>query len=304
MPEDYRSSELIRYLLRELPEDQVEAIEQRYFTNEDSFDELRRVEAELIDSYAAGELESDQKKKFEQLYLSMPEGKSRIQFAEALRLKASKLPKPATSFSGFKKWTVVQTLAAVLALFAIAGAWMIWELVHLRSENQSAQKKIQQLQKQSDDLQKQSASKIQELTKELDSARMGEDVQPPEPIEGAKPQPRFLAVLMLPGVARGSSGMQTISLDGGINFVRFDLKLDRDPFPAYRVSLQTADGEELWNLGMLKAINTGSGKTVKFDLPISRLDQRDYVLLLQGRSGAKFENVSAYPFRVKKTSAF
>jgi hypothetical protein len=298
MPEDYSSSELIRYLLRELPEDQVEEIEQRYFTNEDSFDELRRVEAELIDSYVAGELESDQKKKFEQLYLSMPEGRSRIQFAEALRVKASELPKPATSF---KKWSAVQLLAAVLAIFAIAGAWMIWELIHLRGENQSAQKKLQQLQKQSDDLQKQSAAKIRELTKELDSARMGEDVQPPEPIHGARPpQPAFLAVLMMPGVARGSSGMQTISLERGINFVRFDLKLDRDPFPAYRVSLQTADGEELWNLGMLKPISSASGKTVKFDLPTGRLDQRDYVLLLQGRSGAKFENVSAYPFRVKK----
>jgi len=302
MPEDYTSSELIRYLLRELPEDQVEEIEQRYFTNEDSFDELRRVEAELIDSYVAGELESDQKKKFEQLYLSMPEGKNRVQFAQALHAKASELPEPAISFSGFKKWSAVQVLAAVLALFAIAGAWMIWELVHLRSENQSAQKRIQQLKEQSDDLQKQSAVKIQELTKELDSARMGEDIQPPEPIHGAKPpQPTFLAVLMTPGLARGSSGMQTISLDRGINFVRFDLKLDRDPFPAYRVSLQTADGEELWNLGMLKAMAAGSGKTVKFDLPVSRLDQRDYVLLLQGKAaGSKFENVSAYPFRVKK----
>jgi cell division protein FtsL len=302
MPEDYSSSELIRYLLRELPEDQVEEIEQRYFTNEDWFDELRRVEAELIDSYVAGELDSDQKKKFEQLYLSMPEGKSRVRFAEALRVKASELPKPATSFSGFKKWSTVQLLAAVLAVFAIAGAWMIWELIHLRSENQSSQKKIQQLQQQSDDLQKQSAAKIQELTKELDSARMDEDVHPPEPIHGAKPpQPTFLAVLMTPGLARGSSRMQTIPVERGINFVRFELKLDRDPFAAYRVSLQTADGDELWNLGMLKPLTTASGKTVKFDLPASRLDQRDYVLLLQGRTaGSKFENVSAYPFRVKK----
>jgi hypothetical protein len=302
MPEDYSSSELIQYLLRELPEDQVEEIEQRYFTNEDSFEELRRIEAELIDSYVAGDLESAQKKKFEQLYLSLPESRNRVQFAEALLLKASELPKTATSFSVFKKWNTVQILAAVLAIFAIAGVWMIWELVHLRSENRAAQEKVRQIQKTSDELQKQSAAKIAQLTKELDSARMGEDIQPPEPIQGAKPQPTFLAVLMLPGVARGSSGMQTISVDKGLNFVRFELKLDRDPFPAYRVSLQTADGQELWNLGLLKPMMTPSGKTVKFDLPAGRLEQRDYVLLLQGRAGAKFENVSAYPFRVKKVS--
>jgi hypothetical protein len=301
MPEDYSSSELVRYLLRELPEDQVEEIEQRYFTNEDSFDELRRVEAELIDSYVAGELEPDQREKFEQLYLSIPEGRKRIQFAEALHVKALQMPKSAVAFSGFRKWSTVQLLAAALAVFAIAGAWMVRELIHLRAENQSAQKKILQLQKKSDDLQKQSDAKIKELTKELDSAQMVEDVKPPQPIHGKQPQPTFLAVLMNPGVSRDASGMQTISLKRGVDFIRFELKLDRDPFPAYRVSLQTADGEELWNLGMLKAIMTGSGKTVKFDLPSGRLDQRDYVLLLQGKSaGTKFENVSAYPFRVKK----
>ncbi len=302
MPEDYSSSELIRYLLRELPEDQIEEIEQRYFTNEDSFEELRRVEAELIDSYVAGELESDQKKKFEQSYLSMPEGRSRVQFAEALRLKASGMPKPTVSFSGFRKWSAVQLLVAALAVFAIAGAWMVSELIHLRAENQSAQKKIQELQKKSDDLQKQSSAKIQELTKELDSASMVEDIKPPQPIHGVQPpQPTFLAVLMSPGLVRGSSGMKTISLDNGINFVSFELKLDRDPFPAYRVSLQTADGDELWNLGLLKPMMSGDGKAVKFNLPSNRLAQRDYVLLLQGRSGgSKFENVSAYPFRIKK----
>src|SRR5262245_53229222 len=146
MPENYSSSELIRYLLRELPEDQVEEIEQRFFMNEDSFEELRRVEAELIDSYVAGELESDQKKKFEQLYLSIPEARKRVEFAEALHVKASEMPKPVVAFSGLRRWSTVQLLAAVLAIFAIAGAWMVWELIHLRAENQLAQKKIEQLQ--------------------------------------------------------------------------------------------------------------------------------------------------------------
>ena len=98
MPEDYSSSELIRYLLRELPEDQVDELEQRYFTNEDSFDELRRVEAELIDSYVAGELDSDQKKKFEQLYLSMPEGKSRVIFGIQEMERCSTIGRSTSSF--------------------------------------------------------------------------------------------------------------------------------------------------------------------------------------------------------------
>ncbi len=301
MPEENSSIALIRYLLRELPEDQIEEIEQKYFSDEEFFEELQCVEAELIDSYVAGGLELEQKKKFEQLYLSVQEGKSRIQFAEALRVKALEMPLLAGESAPFRKWTAVRLLAAALVVFAIAGAWLVRELIQVRAENQSAQQKIERLQHELEKQSKARDAKIQELAKELDAAQMAEDSKPPQPIHGSQPKPTFLAVLMTPGLSRDASGMQTIAISHGIDFIRFELKLDRDPFSAYRVSLQTAGGDELWDLGLLKASMTAAGKTVVFDLPSNRVEQRDYVLLLQGESaGNKFENVSAYPFRVKK----
>ncbi|HSE42165.1 MAG TPA: hypothetical protein VLH08_15480, partial [Acidobacteriota bacterium] len=109
-------------------------------------------------------------------------------------------------------------------------------------------------------------------------------------------------VVMTPGLVRDASGMRTLNIPRGIDFLRFELKLDRDPFIHYRVSLQTAGGDELWGLGLLKPSTTSSGKTIVFDLPSAKVEQRDYVLLLQGKSsGTKFENVSAYPFRVRLT---
>ena len=302
MSDQSGSSDLIRYLLKELPEDQIEQIEQKYFSSDESFEEVEHAEAELIDLYVSGALTPTQKEKFEQLYLNLPKSRQRIQFAEALRVKADEMSLPEISSSS-KKWPVAaKLLAAAMVAIALAGAWLIREFVELRAENKAAQQEIQKL-KQSSGESQQQQSKIQELTKELDKARMQEDSNPPEPIHGAKPQPSILAVVMTPGVVRDAAGMKTLDVDPRIDFIRFELKLDRDPFNAYRISLQTAGGDELWGMGLLKPSNTVIGKTIVFDLPSSRVEQRDYVLLLQGKSaGTKFENVSAYPFRVRKKS--
>jgi hypothetical protein len=298
MSEERGSTDLIRYLLKELPEDQVEQIEQKYFSSDESFEEVEHAEAELIDLYVSGALKPQQREKFEQLYLNQPKRKQRIQFAEALHAKASQTNLPGVSVTS-KKWPVAaKLLAAAMVIFALAGAWLIREFVRLRAENTAARQEIERL-KSSGNSQQQ--SKIQELTKELDQARIEEDSKPPAPIHGAKPQSTILAIVMSPGVARDSVGMKTLSVDRRTDFIRFELKLDRDPFSAYRISLQTAAGDELWSLGLLKPSNTAIGKTIVFDLPASRVEQRDYVLLLQGKSGTKFENVSAYPFRVRKT---
>lgn len=201
----------------------------------------------------------------------------------------------------FRKWTAVRLLTAALVVFAIAGAWLVREMIQVWAGNKSAQQKIERLQYELEKQSKARDAKIQELAKELDAAQMSEDSKPPQPIHGSQPKSTFLAVLMTPGLSRDASGMQTIAVSRGIDFIRFELKLDRDLFPAYRVSLQTAGGDELWNLGLLKGSMTAAGKTVVFDLPSNRVEQRDYVLFLQGKSaGIKFENVSAYPFRVKK----
>jgi hypothetical protein len=297
MSDQRGSTDLIRYLLEELPEDQVEQIEQKYFSSDESFEEVEHAEAELIDLYVSGALQPRQRQKFEKLYLSVPKRRQRVQFAEALRTKASEVPAVSSTFG--KSSVATKLLAAAMVIFALAGAWLVRELVRVRAENATAREEIKRLKDSSTS--EQQRKKIEELTKELDKARIQEDTKLPQPVHGARPQPSILAVVMNPGLVRDASGMKTLNVTPTIDFIRFELKMDRDPFDAYRVSLQTADGDELWSMGLLRPSNTVSGKTIVFDLPSGRVEPRDYVLLLQGKSsGTKFQNVSAYPFRVRK----
>jgi hypothetical protein len=61
------------YLLRTLPDDSAEAIEERYFTDGAFFKELRAAEVELICDYLDGRLNESERAQFESRYLQVPQ---------------------------------------------------------------------------------------------------------------------------------------------------------------------------------------------------------------------------------------
>lgn len=60
---------LREYLLRTLPDEKAEAIEERYFTDALFFNKLRTVEVQLICDYLDGNLNADERERFEGRYL-------------------------------------------------------------------------------------------------------------------------------------------------------------------------------------------------------------------------------------------
>ena len=60
------------YLLGTLPEDQVSAIEERYFTDPVFFKELRRIEIDLICEFLDKELTKEEQEQFRHQYLRVP----------------------------------------------------------------------------------------------------------------------------------------------------------------------------------------------------------------------------------------
>ena len=74
-----------QYLLGQLAEQQQQAIEQRLLTEDDLFEELEVIEDELFDEYIADELTPDDRKQFEQYFLSSPERQRELKFAAGLR---------------------------------------------------------------------------------------------------------------------------------------------------------------------------------------------------------------------------
>ena len=72
------------YLLGRLePEQRVQRVEERLLTEEDYYEELLIIEDEVIDQYLTDELSSLEREAFEQHFLSTPERKRKLRFAQA-----------------------------------------------------------------------------------------------------------------------------------------------------------------------------------------------------------------------------
>ena len=89
MAQPDRQTEVMRqYLLGALSEAEQAALEARYLGDDDAFEEMVRVEHQLVDSYVQGRLPPSERTQFEQHYLAHPDRRERVQFASALQKKS------------------------------------------------------------------------------------------------------------------------------------------------------------------------------------------------------------------------
>ena len=72
------------YLLGELPEEEQEKLEARYFADDELFELLLVVEDELLDRYAHGDLTAPERRRLERHFLQSQARRKRLMFAEAL----------------------------------------------------------------------------------------------------------------------------------------------------------------------------------------------------------------------------
>lgn len=74
-----------RYLLGDLPEQECEALEARYFGDAEALDELQSLEESLIEDYIDGRLSADDRGRMERNYLSHPAHRTRVAVSRQLR---------------------------------------------------------------------------------------------------------------------------------------------------------------------------------------------------------------------------
>lgn len=80
-----QETEIRKYLLGELPFDEQVLVEQRLFLDSEYFDLHQAVEDDLIDQYLADELAVNEREKFENHFLLLPEHSTDLRIAEALQ---------------------------------------------------------------------------------------------------------------------------------------------------------------------------------------------------------------------------
>src|SRR5437763_13260290 len=138
------------YLFGELSEAEQAQLEERYFTDAQTFDQLARLETELVDSYARGRLSAQMRERFERAYLENRNRRARLRFGEALAAKldeiaASRVAERA-GVGGASWWqrfsssprggrrVLAFSLALALLLISSASVWLFIQRGRLRQD--------------------------------------------------------------------------------------------------------------------------------------------------------------------------
>ncbi len=314
---------MVNYLLGELPEEEQLRLEERFFTDDETYQQLLALEDELMYDYAAGDLSSEQRLKFERRFLNSPQARRKAELAGAVLDKAAEAKAwsiPPRALVAEEKKSLWQSLAAFFSLqhpamqFSMAAAsvllllgtsWLFFQTARLRSqveqleiahssqEQRHAQQtteeraRQEQLTAQLESERRKNAQLEQELAQQQAQAARDRESQPSS-------SSTFRSFILLPGLIRDVDGPKRLLIPPGINSLRLQLDLKKPgDYRGYRATLQTLDGAELWNRDLPRR----SGRAVIVSLPAGLTPPGDYVITLKGRTaGGRLEEIDEYYF--------
>jgi hypothetical protein len=284
-----------RYLLGQTSEEEQLALEQRLLSDQDYFDQLLRSEEELTDEYARGEMSNPDREKFEEHFLSSPERRESLAFAQALNRYLStheqRTPARPGLFPRPPVFMEVALMAAVIVLVVAVGLMLrtntqLREQVEQnRSQRAQAEQRAAMLTRQMEQQQEQLNRLEQELARLEPLIRQG----------GSD----LLSLVLTPGLSRASDQTPTLNLAPGIHRVRLDLKIEDGSYRSYHAELQTAEGGVVWNREDLKTRRTGHQQVIQIVLPAVLLTRSDYLVMLTGTSSTgTTDKIGTYHFSV------
>jgi len=278
---------MIRYLLGEATEDEQTRIEEQFFQNDDSYQQLVALEDELRYDYAQGGLTRKERASFEKRFLNTDEDRRKVALAKEVMARAhseraaTMVPARAerTSFWQFFSSPLRLSFAASTALLAVLGAFLTLHSVHLSdqldqlraqrsSDQQTAQQQVAALEKQRADLQQQLNSR---------------------PTQQATPT--LFSFVLMPGMTRDADVTKPLLIPAGDGEVRLQLDLKKKgAYKSYLASVQTIDGEQVWSQNLQSA---------QLTVPAKVLPSGDYVVELKGIvAGGETENAGEFYFTV------
>jgi hypothetical protein len=256
------SSDAVRYLLGQLPEEERLRLEEAYFSEGGSFEEMLAVEDDLFFDYVTGQLAGGDRAAFEQRFLANDAGRRKLAFADALirALKARQegntsksVAEPATRTA---RWSPVMQwgLAAAAVVFAAASVWLARDLTRTRADLSAAQSEAQR-------------------------AAAAQPASPPQRL------PSVVAISLAPGLTRGNSDARRIQIAQGADIVRVQLQLV-EPASAgsRRVIVRTADGNEVWS--QLVPLQAGD-EALTIDVNAAVFTTADYEIVVAASPGER-----------------
>lgn len=300
-----------RYLLGEMTDAEQAALEARYFSDHQLFDQMVETENDLADRYARGQLPAETRRLFEQHYLIHPERRERAKFARALAAKLDRVEAAGSSIRRQSWWgrLLVSLQEPKLAwafslalLLLIAG--LVWFALQTRRLNQElgSDQSARALQERHErDLQQQLADERKrgdEVANELDRVRAGTARENPTPSNAGTLATLILNISGVRGAETGPPA--TLAIAPGSEQARIQLNLRDNDYQSYSVVIQSAEGKQLFKRGGLQSQNK-TRASLSVVVPTRKFSSGDYILTLSGvTQSGDIEDLNKSLFRVEK----
>ena len=306
---DHDNEELVRYLLGLLPDEVTERIDEASIADDEVAARLRIVETDLIDSYVRGQLTGARLERFESYYLLSPRRRESVRLAAGFVRAVDRSAAPARRVTWKDRIpgrTSLARMAAAAALVTIVCGLIQFQAARTRhelalatSENGAVEVRPQRTAEPSV-----SATTAGELGRARSSGAASAlspsapTSESPDGKRAASPS-GIVAVVLLPPT-RAAAPIPTLAIPAGADRVRFDLRLESNDFPSYRVALKhPATSHIPWRSDWIVSRPSADQASVSVVVPAKLLRPQHYSLELTGRdAGGRAEVIGSYTVRI------
>ncbi len=323
---------MVRYLLGQMSEEERADFEKQYLANEELFEELVAAEAETVRSYLQGSGSEAEREKFDRHYLTAPSRRRHVEFEKSLaeyvsqhapaqaaradqEIKgdkshasasmASALPnvgsRPGLQSavgsvkSGLYLWRFAAVVAVLLLL--LGGSWLV--LVNRRLNHEIQQLHLEQSQREQEE--QQLHQQVADLDAQLQQQRKVTNDQQQIIAQLQSPDLAGTPFTFSPGLVRRVDQQTAIVIPRGLSLIPLQLRLERDEYLRYAVSLETPEGDRVWQQQNLASLKSKHQHVIALKVPAKLLQSRTYILIVTGTAAdGTTEEVAAYTFRVLK----
>ncbi len=271
-----------KYLLGDLAEDEREALEARYFGDDETLAELVAFEDSLIDDYLDDRLQPAERERMERHYLSIPAHRTRFAVARELRHRIRDRRGIVARTARPIRWPRSRQAQVALAAAIVIGVVSIGAAIRRFSATVDTNTSI-----------------ATSTTPDAGTARFGSS-KDHSPDEAQKPR-RSVIALALPALSlRSGGGIPTVERGNEPTDVELVLELaTATPDGPFAVTVRTVEDAITWTGRAGHSERDGSGRSVRVRIPLESLPVDDYVLLLAPEGASAQTPAQWFSFRVR-----
>ena len=281
------------YVLGLLPDEARERLDEASIADDEFAARLRTAETNLIDSYVRGRLAGSTLERFESYYLSSPHRRNNVRLAATFLGAVDR----SAAGAGSATWTRriarpirFWRIAAVAALVVVGCGVFLFPLLRPRNELTLATTSNGVVERAADPQRQPTDSRASASSPPASAVPGDRPAAPPE---------RIVAMVLLPPT-RSVAPIPNLAMPADADRVRFELQLESNDFPSYRVGLKNpATNQILWRSDWIVPSSAADQASVIALVPANLLGPQHYSLDLAGRdAGGREEVIGSYTVRI------